>query len=90
MSEWRDTPEGEAIWAELLDGERVRFSALRRGDVFRGWWNGEHIDPTTHETTEAFFRACDDARPADGTETAQDFGWCLMVEEIDDPKKVLA
>jgi len=88
MSRWRDTKPENIIWAELLDGRRVRFSELRPGDVFRGWWNGEHIDPTTHMANNSYFKAMESGRKADGLDTTQDFGYVLTVEKVK-LKKVL-
>lgn len=86
MSEWQDTPDGEAVLAERLDGERVRYYDLRPGDIFRAVdpVGGTYIDPfPPFEPSDALWRVKDDPRPSDGTECCQEFGWCMAVEEVD-------
>ena len=92
MSEWRDTPPEDRVLVERLDGERVRFNDVRAGEVFRFVApHGGYVDVDCVPTEEpVYYRACEDPRPADGTESSQDFGWCMPVEEVEDPKAVLS
>lgn len=88
MSEWVDTPENQRIFAERPDGERVRFSELRAGEVVRFVGiEGTYIEPwPDYEPTESWFKV-EEPRQADGTECSQDFGWCVPIEEVEDPRK---
>ncbi len=91
LTDWRDTESDDIVMAELLDGQRVRFSAVRKGDVFRFVDpDGVYVDDTNEPADTAYYRAAEDPRKADGTECIQDFGWCLPVEPIENPKKVLS
>jgi len=80
---WRDTPAEKLIVAERLDGSRVRFSELRCGEIVRFVAaDGHYVDPVAAEYSDSYFRVCEEPRRADGTETMQDFGWCVPVEEV--------
>lgn len=89
MAKWRDTPENMIVLAELDTGERVRFKQLKVGDCFRAVspFDGAYIDPTSHQPSDQWFMAADNPRHADGTETPQDYGWCIACIPIDAPRR---
>lgn len=97
MDQWRDTPAGEQIMAERLDGERVRFHRLVVGDVVRfvapdGGYLVPDIGDYGWEPAEdppIAFRVISSPRQADGTEGPQDYGWVLTLEAVEDMKKAL-
>jgi hypothetical protein len=90
VKRWTDTPPGEIVWAEKIDGERVRFRDLRVGDVFRAIApDGFVIDPETQERDNVWCRVTGGPIRGDDPQCTQGYGWAIYFERIDSPKLIL-